>query len=121
MTKQVVITGIGAVTPIGIGRAPFWEALLRGESGIGPASLYNTSGGQSRMAAEVRDFDPARLLERKGLQYLSRSMTLACVGAKLALDDAEVTVTDENRSRIGVVYGTALTGLNTGSRFDQQA
>ena len=123
MNGRVVITGIGAVTPIGIGRDAFWNALTKGISGIGQVSLFNVSGFRSQKAAEVRDkdLDCVKLPGRKESWSGSRSVSFAVAAAKLALENAEVEVTDSNRSQIGVAYGTTLACLNLNARFDQQS
>lgn len=121
MSSEIVITGIGLITPLGIGREASWEAMLEGKSGIAQISGFDVSPFRSRLAAEVLDFDAAQLLGRKGLQYLNRSMTFGCAAAKLAMEDAGLTVTEENRSRIGVSIGTSMSGLTTECKFDQQA
>jgi 3-oxoacyl-[acyl-carrier-protein] synthase II len=121
VNRRVGITGIGVLSPIGTGSTAFWRGMLEGKAGIEPVTLFDTSKAGSHRAAEVKGFDPAQFVERKGLQYLNRSITLGCAAAKLALEDAEITVSDENRSRIGVVYGTTLSCLNMMARFDQQS
>lgn len=121
MTRRIVITGVGAVTPVGIGADAFWNGLAEGKPGIEAISLFDASEFSSRQAAEVKGFDAKQLLARKGLQYLNRSIQLGCAAAKLGLEDSGIEVTPENRSRIGVVYGTTLGCLNMLAQFDQQS
>lgn len=121
LNKRIVITGLGVLSPIGNSAEDFWQGLIKGKSGIEPVTLFDTSKTASHTAAEVRGFDPAQFLARKGLQYLNRSITLGCAAAKLALEDARITVSNENRSRIGVVYGTTLSCLHMMAKFDQQS
>jgi 3-oxoacyl-[acyl-carrier-protein] synthase II len=121
VNRRVAITGIGVLSPIGIGSTAFWRGMVEGRPGIEPVTLFDTSKTACQKAAEVKGFDPAQFVGRKSLQYLNRSITLGCAAAKLALEDAGITVSDEKRSRIGVVYGTTLSCLNMMAQFDQQS
>jgi 3-oxoacyl-[acyl-carrier-protein] synthase II len=121
MNRRVVVTGLGVATPVGTGADAYWDALWAGRSGIGPISLFDASGLWSQSAAEVRDLSSVELPGRKEQWTVSRSITLGFAAAKLALEHARITVTEENRSQIGVVYGSTLACLNLLARFDQQA
>ena len=115
-TTRVVITGIGAVTPLGIGSAAFWDALSRGTSGIGPSTMV-----PNRRAAEVKSCDWAALIGRRDTWNGSRCVSFALAAAKLALADARIDYNSEDRSGIGVALGATFSGLNLMARFDHQA
>jgi 3-oxoacyl-[acyl-carrier-protein] synthase II len=117
----VVITGVGAVTPIGIGATAFWDALSKGNSGVGTISLFDVSGFRSQKAAEVKSLEGVKLPGRTEHWNGSRSVSFALAAAKLALEDAAIEVNDTNRPGIGVAFGTTLACLNLMARFDQQS
>lgn len=120
-TKRIVITGVGAVTPIGIGAEAFWNALSSGASGIEPVSHFDVSRLRAKQAASVKPCDWAKLLGRKESWSGSRSVSFTLASAALALEHAGIELTAENRPRIGVALGTTLACLNLMARFDQQA
>ena len=119
--KRLVITGIGVVASNGIGKDAFWNALERGVSGIKEVSLFDTSTMNAKLAGEIKDFDAKVYLGDKGLRLLDRSTKLVNVAAKLALEDANFTVTKENTDEVGVVLGTTLGSVWSISEFDKQA
>ena len=106
--KQVVITGIGVIAPNGIGKENFWEALEKGRSGIGPATLIDTTYFKTKLAGECKEFHPEEFLGKKGLRNLDRTTTLVCSAAKLAIDDANLSISEENSYSIGVITATTL-------------
>ncbi|MDQ3991283.1 MAG: beta-ketoacyl-ACP synthase II [Actinomycetota bacterium] len=111
MSRKVVITGIGPVTPVGTGREPFWDSLVAGRSGIGPITRFDAEGYPVRIAGEVRDFDPTEHMDRKEVRRTDRVVHLAVAAAKLAwLDAGEPGV---EPSRAGVVLSTGIGGLGT--------
>ncbi len=89
MTIRAVITGIGVVTPIGIGITEYWPALLRGQCGVGPITAFDASDYPCRIAAEVKDFDPARFFERKKIRLMARGTQFGVAAALLSLEDAQ--------------------------------
>jgi 3-oxoacyl-[acyl-carrier-protein] synthase II len=112
--RRVVITGMGCVTPIGIGRAAFWSALQRGESGVRRIEAFDVSNSPVKIAAQVRDFDWQTQLNVKDRKHVPRTVPLALAAAREALQDAGISPTDlslEERQRIGVVLGTGGGGL----------
>lgn len=113
MTDRVVVTGIGLVTPIGSDRKTTWDSLLEGKSGIDYISLFDAEGYESRIAAEVNDFDPATLLGRKQARRLDRFAQFACVAALEALEDAGIEMTSEDPDRVGVLIGSGVGGIIT--------
>ena len=107
--RRVVITGIGPVTPVGIGREPFWEALRAGRSGIGEVTLFDPSEHPVRIAGEVKDFDPTAWMEPKAAKRTDRVVRLAVAAAKLAWDDAGAPPVEPERA--AVVFSTGVGGL----------
>lgn len=107
--RRVVITGLGAVSAAGIGMPTLWQALLDGRSGIGPITLFDPAGLPSRIAGEVKDFDPAKLIDpRLKPKRLSRQAQFAVVAAAEAVEDAGLGSNTLQAQRCGVVLGSAL-------------
>lgn len=107
--RRVVVTGIGPVTPVGIGREAFWETLLAGRSGIGEITLFDTSEFPVRIAGEVKDFDPSEWMDRKAAKRTDRVVHLAVAAARLAWSDAGEPSVDPQRA--AVVVSTGVGGL----------
>jgi 3-oxoacyl-[acyl-carrier-protein] synthase II len=120
MKRNAVITGIGILSPIGIGRDTYWEALFRGKTGFRTISLFDTTPFSVKYAGEISDFDPVSLFGKKGLRTLDRSTLLISSAAKLAIDDANIDITDENTHAIGVSLGTTFGSLHSISQFDRE-
>ncbi len=107
--ERVVVTGIGAVTPLGTGRRGLWAGVKRGQSAVGPVARFDATPFRSRLAAEINDFDPLAHLESRQAQRLDRYAQLALVTARLAVDDARLHVPKGRpRNRAGVYLGSAL-------------
>jgi len=104
MRKRVVITGMGAVTPIGVGVTAFWENLLAGRSGVAPITLFDPSDYPCRIAAEVKDFEPERFFERKRARLLSRGAQFGVAAALMCIEDA-CWKTPADGDRLAVVAG----------------
>jgi 3-oxoacyl-[acyl-carrier-protein] synthase II len=113
MANRVVVTGIGLVTPVGSDRKTTWESLLQGKSGIDYISLFDAEGYESRIAAEVNDFNAATILGRKESRRLDRFSQFACVAALEALDDAGLDMGTEDPDRVGVLIGSGVGGIMT--------
>ncbi len=113
MTDRVVVTGIGLVTPVGLDRETTWQSLLEGKSGVDYISLFDAEGFESRIAAEVNDFDAAGLLGRKESRRLDRFSQFACVAALEALDQAGINMESEDADRVGVLIGSGVGGIIT--------
>jgi 3-oxoacyl-[acyl-carrier-protein] synthase II len=109
LTRRVVVTGIGPVTPVGVGREPFWDALTSGRSGIGEITQFDASEFPVRIAGEVKDFDPADWMERKAARRTDRVVHLGIAAAKLAWKDAGEPGVDPQRA--AVVVSTGVGGL----------
>jgi 3-oxoacyl-[acyl-carrier-protein] synthase II len=109
--RRVVVTGLGAVAPNGIGIETFWRNLINGVSGITPISRFDASKHDTRIAGEVKGFDPLQWLEKKEARKMDRFIHYAVAAAQMAYDDSGLKVTDENRERIGVFVGTGMGGI----------
>jgi 3-oxoacyl-[acyl-carrier-protein] synthase II len=109
VTRKVVVTGIGPVTPVGVGREPFWDALVSGRSGIGEITLFDASDYPVRIAGEVKDFDPTAWMDRKAVRRTDRVVHLAVAAARLAWEDAGTPQVDPERA--AVVVSTGVGGL----------
>ncbi|HLA23783.1 MAG TPA: beta-ketoacyl-ACP synthase II [bacterium] len=115
MTTQhrVAVTGIGVVSPIGIGKDRFWESLIAGRSGVGRITRFDVTGWDTQIAAEVRDFDPSQWMERKEVRRNDRFVQFAHAASRLALEDARFTITRQNGPRVGVLIGSGIGGAET--------
>jgi 3-oxoacyl-[acyl-carrier-protein] synthase II len=110
---RVVITGIGLVTPVGIGTAETWRGLLAGESGIGPITQFDCSTFRVRIGGEVKSWEPTRWIEKKKLKEMDRFTEFAMGAAAMAVSDAKLELTDAERERAGCFVGVGLGGLFT--------
>lgn len=113
MKRRVVVTGIGLVTPLGIGTEQTWQALIRGQSGIGPISRFDASDQASQIAAEVKGFDPEAWFEKKQVKNLDLFVQYAVAAADLAWKSSGLSITDDNINRVGVITGCGMGGLPT--------
>ncbi len=109
--RRVVITGIGAITPIGIGKDAFWNALIEGKSGVGPITRFDVSEYTTKIAGEVSDFVVTDFIDKKEAKRMDRSTQYAVAASKLAIDDAKLDLEAEDRERIGVIIGTGIGGM----------
>ncbi|WP_177504047.1 beta-ketoacyl-ACP synthase II [Anaerosinus sp.] len=113
MKNRVVITGIGAITPIGIGKENFWNALLAGKSGINQITRFDATGYTTQIAGEVRDFDPTEYIDKKEAKRMDRSTQFAVAATKMAFEDSKIDLESEDKERIGVIIGTGIGGIET--------
>jgi 3-oxoacyl-[acyl-carrier-protein] synthase II len=111
--ERVVITGLGLVTPVGIGNLETWRALLAGESGIGPITQFDCSAFRVRIAGEVKGWTPERFVDKKKLKEMDRFTEFALGAAKMAFEDAQLELSDEEREEAGCFVGVGLGGLFT--------
>ncbi|MEO0351365.1 MAG: beta-ketoacyl-ACP synthase II [Cyanobacteria bacterium P01_A01_bin.15] len=109
--KRVVITGMGAITPIGNTLEAYWQGLLAGKSGIGPITLFDASKHKCRIAGEVKGFDPLEYLDPKDAKRTDRFAQFAIAASQQALADAGLAITDLNAEQVGVMIGTGVGGL----------
>ena len=113
MSKRVVITGLGAITPIGIGKEAFWKALLEGKNGISRITRFDPEGYGSQIAGEVQDFEPTDFIDKKESKRMDRYAQFAVAASKLAVEDAKLDFEKEDRNRIGTYIGAGIGGIET--------
>lgn len=109
--RRVVVTGLGVVSPVGIGIQTFWNAIVNGESGVRRITRFDPTGFDCQIAAEVQGFDPLHWMERKEVRKMDLFIQYALAAAALATDDAKLTVTRETADRVGVLVGTGMGGI----------
>lgn len=119
--KRVVITGLGMVSPIGIGKDAFCDGLFKGISGIRPVTLFDTALYKVKTAGEITDFTPETFLGAKGLRTLDRSTKLVSSATKLALDDAKLAISEKNSGQVAIAVGSTLGSIKSISDFDREA
>jgi 3-oxoacyl-[acyl-carrier-protein] synthase II len=119
--RRVVITGIGIVSPIGIGRDEFWKNLFEGKACFGPITLFDTKDLKVKIGGEITDFDPKKILGEKGLIDLDRSTLLLLCAAKLALDEIELKADESDSCRMGVVVGTTFGSFGSIFEFNRES
>ena len=120
MDRRVVITGYGLVTPLGIGSKEPWERLVKGESGIDFITRFDTTTMKSKIAGEVKNFEPKDYIDPKDAKRMDLFTQFAMAAAKLAMEMSGLEVTEENAGRIGVLVGAGLGGLETFERFHKR-
>jgi 3-oxoacyl-[acyl-carrier-protein] synthase II len=111
--KRVVVTGLGAITPIGYNVKDTWESLVNGVSGAGPITLFDTTDFKTKFACEVKNFDPIDYFDRKEAKKLDRYAQLAIVAAKESIEDAGIDQPGIDKRRVGVVFSSGIGGLST--------
>ena len=111
--RRVVITGCGAVTPIGIGKEEFWSALERGENGVDYITLFDTEKHTTKIAAEVKNFNPENWLDKKEVRRTDRVLHFAAAGADLAVQDAGLDLEKLDKEMFGVYVGSGEGGIHT--------
>jgi 3-oxoacyl-[acyl-carrier-protein] synthase II len=109
--KRVVVTGLGAITPIGNTLAEYWDGLMSGRNGIGPITLFDASRHDCRIAGEVKNFDPQLYMDRKEAKRMDRFAQFAVSASKQALADANFVINDLNAEQVGTLIGTGIGGL----------
>lgn len=109
--ERVVVTGISAITPVGLTGRDTWESLLAGRSGIGPITAFDASRLPVRIAGEVKGFEPRRFMDHKVARRMGRFAQFAVACSTMALADADLTIIEENAERIGVVINTGGGGM----------
>lgn len=119
--KRVVITGIGVISPIGMGKKQFWKSLFEGKSGFREISLFDTLGLKVKIAGEIIDFKPEEILGRREIMDLDRATLLLLSAAKEALEDSRLPINNKTTQRIGVSVGTTFGNLNSVSKFDRES
>ncbi len=114
--RRVVITGMGALTPIGLSVQEFWDAMMEGESGAAPIKAFDTSKVDTKFACELKDFDVNKYLDRKAARRLDPFAQYALISANQCLQDSGLNLdnlTEEGKNRIGVIFGSGIGGIQT--------
>ena len=119
MTRRVVVTGVGLLTPLGIGTEASWQALLAGKCGIGPITQFDATAFSCRIAGEVKGFDPANYIEKKEIKKMGRFIQFAIAAAEYALKDSGLQVTPEIAESVGVYIGSGIGGFEVIEREHQ--
>ncbi len=117
MSRRVVITGLGMVSPLGIGVEKTWQALIQGKSGVVRITKFDPTGFDTQIAAEVKDFVPENFMEKKEIKRMDIFIQYAMASAMMAMEDAQLPITPQNADRVGVVVGAGLGGLTTIESF----
>ncbi|CAH2713489.1 3-oxoacyl-[acyl-carrier-protein] synthase 2 [Neobacillus rhizosphaerae] len=115
--RRVVVTGVGAVTPLGNDVETTWKGILEGKSGVGPMTRVNADEYPAKVSAELKDFNPEVFMERKDARKMDRFTQFAVASALMAVQDANLTINEENSDRVGVWIGSGIGGMET---FEQQ-
>lgn len=113
MKKRVVVTGLGALTPIGLTVDEFWNSLIAGKSGVGKVTYFDTTEFDTKFAAELKGFDPLNFMDRKLSQRVDPFTQYALVASDMAIADSGLNFETVNKDRIGVVYGSGIGGMWT--------
>jgi 3-oxoacyl-[acyl-carrier-protein] synthase II len=113
LSRRVVVTGVGLVSPLGIGTEANWEALCAGRSGIGPITHFDAAEFSSQIAGEVKGFDPLQFVNKKDVKKMDVFIQYAIAASQLAMDDAGVSVTEDIATRVGVFIGSGIGGFST--------
>ena len=119
MKRRVVITGMGLVTPLGTGLDNVWDQILQGKSGIAPITRFDVSRHETKIAGEVKNFNPEDYVSHKDVKKMDLFIHYALAAAQVAINDAKLDMTKEQSDRVGVVVGTGLGGLPTIEKYHQ--
>ena len=111
--KRVVVTGLGAVTPLGNTVPELWDSVVNGKSGAGPITHFDTSNFKTKFACEVKNFDASEFIDRKEVRKMDLCSQYAIVAADEAIADAKIEVEKENLDKIGVIFGIGIGGIKT--------
>lgn len=111
--KRVVITGLGVVTPIGLGREEFWNNLIEGKSGIGYVTRFDTSNHDTKIAAEVKDFDPSLYMNKKEAKRMDLFSQYAIAATKMAFEDGNIQLENIDLEQVGTIIGSGIGGIQT--------
>jgi len=113
LRRRVVVTGVGLISPLGIGTEANWAALVDGRSGIGPITHFDAADFSARIAGEVKHFDPLQFIEKKDVKKMDVFIQFALGASQFAMDDARLTVTPEISPRVGVFIASGIGGFTT--------
>jgi 3-oxoacyl-[acyl-carrier-protein] synthase II len=110
---RVVVTGLGAVSPIGLSASETWEAAVKGTNGIAPIALFDPNGHEVTFAGEVKNFDPARYMDRKEVRRNDRFVQFAMASSREAVEHARLSINGANAEQVGVIMGSGIGGITT--------
>jgi len=113
LKRRVVVTGMGMVSPLGMGVEKTWNALIQGKSGVGRITRFDSTGFDTQIAAEVKDFAPENFMDKKEARRMDIFILYAVAAAVMAMEDSQFKITPQNAERVGVVVGAGLGGLTT--------
>ena len=108
MKRRVVVTGLGVVSSIGIGKDEFWNNLIAGKSGISDVELFDTSSYPVHRGGEVKNFDPSKYIPKNRIKVIARTSQFAIAAAKLAFDDAGLDVLGHKNKKVATILGTTM-------------
>ena len=111
--RRVVVTGLGALTPIGNSARELWDGLLEGKNGIDLITKFDASNFETKFAAEVKGFDPENYLDKKSIKRMDPFTQYALVTAEMALNDAKLNFNHVDKDKFGVIYGSGIGGMIT--------
>lgn len=117
MERRVVVTGLGIISPLGIGIKENWQALCEGRSGIGPITRFDTTEYETKIAGEVKNFDPTSFLDRKEARKMDPFIHYALASGIMAMEDSHLKIDQSNAERVGVLVGAGLGGLTTIEKY----
>ncbi len=120
MNKRVVITGLGVISSIGIGKDAFWDSLLQGKSGISPVTAFDTTSHFTHNGGEIKNFHPEEFILKKRLKFMNRATQMVLASTKLALEDATLTREQLVGYRVGVSQGTTMGAIHAIEEIDQR-
>src|SRR5262245_48627859 len=109
--RRVVVTGIGLISPVGVGNAATWDGVLGGTSGIAPITHFDAQRYSTRFAGEVKGFDPLQWLEKKDVKKCARFIHFALACTTMAMGDSGLTIGPDNAARVGVIIGSGIGGF----------
>jgi 3-oxoacyl-[acyl-carrier-protein] synthase II len=115
--RRVVVTGLGIISPLGIGIKENWQALCEGRSGIGPITRFDTTEYETKIAGEVKNFDPTSFLDRKEARKMDPFIHYALASGIMAMEDSHLKIDQSNAERVGVLVGAGLGGLTTIEKY----
>ncbi|WP_053956969.1 beta-ketoacyl-ACP synthase II [Inediibacterium massiliense] len=116
MNRRVVVTGLGAITPIGIGKEEFFKGLREGKNGVGKITKFDTEDFSTKIAAEVKNFEPTDYIEKKEAKRMDRFTQYAVAASKMAIEDSKLDLDEIDKNRFGVVVGSGIGGIETFER-----
>jgi 3-oxoacyl-[acyl-carrier-protein] synthase II len=119
LSRRVVVTGVGLLTPLGLGTEATWEAIRAGKSGVGRITQFDATAFSCQIAGEVKGFDPASYIEKKEIKKMGRFIQFAIPAAEWALKNSELQITPENAERVGVYIGSGIGGFEIMEREHQ--